>query len=318
MPERLLVLHDQPDEVADVLGRRLPGVPVCFAPRPEDVRPALATHEPTVVFSIKHGGFPGPAHRPAALHPSVRWLHVGGSGVEHLAPWPDRVQVTNSAGVLAPFLAETALAALLSLTTGLHGYGAQQRQRVWAPRRFRPLAGRTLLVVGLGATGGALAERARALGMRVVGVRASGAAHPAAEAVHRPDALPRLLPAADVVSLHVRLTAETHHLIGASALAAMKPGALLLNSARGGVVDTGALLAALARGHLGGAWLDVFETEPLPADHPLWSLPNVLVTPHAADLVEDFPARFAGRLCDLFPRYLSGARLPALASPSPP
>ena len=120
------------------------------------------------------------------------------------------------------------------------------------------------------------------------------------------------------MSRHVRLTAETPHHIGASALAAMKPGALLLNSARGGVVDTGALLAALARGHLGGAWLDVFETEPLPADHPLWSLPNVLVTPHAADLVEDFPARFAGRLCDLFPRYLSGARLPALASPSPP
>lgn len=314
--ERLLVLHDHPQEVVEVVARAFPALPMATATRPEEVVPALAAHQPTIVFSIKHGGFPGAAHRPAARHPSVRWMHVGGSGIEHLAPWPARVQVTNSAGVLAPFLAETAMAALLSLTTGLHRYARKQRQREWSPHRFRPLAGRTLLIVGLGATGGALAERAAALGMRVVGIRASGEAHPAAEAVYPPSALARLLPLADVVSLHVRHTRETHHLMDRSALARMRPGALLLNSARGGVVDQDALLGALLGGHLGGAWLDVFETEPLPPDSPLWGLPNVIITPHAADQVADFPARFAERLCALLPRYLAGEALPIVTLPA--
>lgn len=314
--ERLLVLHDRPQEVVEVVAARFPGLPMAIATRPEEVEPALAAHQPTMVFSIKHGGFPGPAHRPAVRHASVRWLHVGGSGIEHLAPWPDGVQVTNSAGVLAPFLAETAMAALLSLTTGLHRYARKQRQRDWSPHRFRPLAGRTLLVVGLGATGGEVALRAKALGMRVVGIRASGAAHPAAEAVYPPSALARLLPLADVVSLHVRHTRETHHLMSRGALEKMKPGALLLNSARGGVVDQDALLGALLSGHLGGAWLDVFAVEPLPLDSPLWGLPNVIITPHAADQVADFPARFAQRFCELLPRYLAGEPLPVVSLPA--
>ncbi len=313
--ERLLILHDRPREVIDVISQRLPGLQMLAATAPEAVPSALASHHPTIVFSIKHGGFPGPAHRPAVLHPSVRWFHVGGSGVEHLSPWPARVQVTNSAGVLAPFLAETALAAMLSLSTGLHRYGDDQRQRVWAPRRFRPLAGRTLLIVGLGSTGGALAEHARSLGMRVVGIRESGASHPAADAVHLPAALDELLPHADVVSLHVRHTRQTHGLMGRGALARMKPGALLLNSSRGGVVDQDALRDALQAGHLGGAWLDVFEREPLPEDDPLWSMPGVIITPHAADLVTDFPARFAHRFCDLFGHYRAGTPLPVVASP---
>ena len=314
--ERLLVLHDRPQEVVEVIAREFPALSLTIATRPDDVDPALAAHQPTIVFSIKHGGFPGPAHRPAVRHGSVRWLHVGGSGIEHLAPWSDGVQVTNCAGVLAPFLAETAMAALLSLSTGLHRYARKQRQREWSPHRFRPLAGRTLLIVGLGATGGALAERAEALGMRVVGIRASGQAHPSAEAVYPPSALTRLLPQADVVSLHVRHTRDTHHLMSEGALAKMKPGALLLNSSRGSIVDERALLEALLSGHVGGAWLDVFETEPLPRESPLWPLPNVILTPHAADQVADFPARFAERFCALLPRYLAGEPLPVVPQPA--
>jgi phosphoglycerate dehydrogenase-like enzyme len=314
--ERLLVLHDRPQEVVEVVARQFPALSMAIATRPEEVVPALAAHQPTIVLSIKHAGFPGAAHRPAVRHRSVQWFHVGGSGVEHLAPWSERVQVTNCAGVLAPFLAETATAALLSLTTGLHRYARKQRQREWSPHRFRPLAGRTLLVVGLGATGGAFAERAKALGMRVVGIRASGEPHPAAEAVYPPSALRRLLPLADVVSLHIRHTRETHHLMSKGAIEKMKPGALLLNSSRGGIVDQRALLGALLGGHLGGAWLDVFETEPLPMENPLWGLPNVIVTPHAADQVADFPARFAERFCALLPRYLAGEPLPVVSLPA--
>lgn len=316
MTDRILVLHDDPDEVVPLIRARCPGATVGVAPRGEDVVPALQDLDPTAVFSIKHSGFPGDQHAPAVHHPSVRWFHVGGSGYEHLGRWDaGRVTVTNSAGVLAPFLAEMAMAALLSLAVGLPRYARQQRDRAWLPHRFRAVAGRTLLVVGVGRVGGEVATRAKATGMRVIGVRASGTPHPAVDAMHGPEALLALLPDADVVSLHVRSTAATARLIGAAEIAAMKPGALLLNSARGAVLDEDALVAALDAGHLGGAWLDVFATEPLPEDHPLWGRDDVLITPHCADQVDDFPARFAARFCDLRDAWLRGEALPALTPP---
>ena len=316
MTERLLVLHDRPADFADLLAHRLPDLPIAWATAPDEVGPALRSHGPTVVFSIKQNAFPGPHHVPALRAPSVRWFHVGGSGVDHLGAWdPRRVTVTNSARVLAPFHAETALAALLSLAVGLPRYARQQRDHAWRPHRFRPVAGRTLLVVGVGAVGGELATRARALGMRVVGVRRSGRPHPAVDEVHGLDALPHLLPRADVVSVNVPLTDATRGLIGAAELAATKPGALLLQSSRGPVVDEAALIEALRSGRLGGAWLDVFDTEPLPADHPLWGLDGVLVTPHAADQVDDYARRFAEWFCALWERRARGEALPALTPP---
>ena len=314
---RVLVLHDQPEAVRAVLASRWPAAEVAFATGPAEVVPALADHQPEAVLSIKHSGFPGPAHRPALGAPSVAWFHVGGSGIEHLGAWDaDRVSVTHSAGVLAPFLAEMALGAMLSLNLGLPRFARQQAHRAWQPRTFRALAGQTLLVVGVGHVGGAVASRAAALGMRVLGVRRSGRPHPAVHAMHRPDALPALLPQADVLSLNVRLTDETRGLIDAAALAALPRGALLLNAARGAVLDEDAALQALVAGHLGGAWLDVFQTEPLPPAHPLWRAPNLLITPHCADQVRDWPARFAHRFCDLAEEVAAGRPLPVVAPPA--
>jgi len=312
--ERILVLHDDPGEVLPLLSARCPGARIEAATRGDDVAPALARLQPTAVFSIKHSGFPGEQHAPAVRCSSVRWFHVGGSGYEHLGRWDDgRVTVTNSAGVLAPFLAETAMAALLSLAVGLPRYAAQQQERTWRPHRFRAVAGRTLLIVGVGRVGGELASRAKAMGMRVLGVRASGEPHPAVDAMHGPEALRSLLPQADVVSLHVRATQATQGLLGTDELALMKPGALLLNSARGAVLDQRALVTALELGHVGGAWLDVFAQEPLPTDDPLWARDDVLITPHCADQVDDFPARFAERFCDLRDGLLRGEPLPGLS-----
>lgn len=312
--ERILVLHDRPDELAACLASRCADASVRFAASPEEVGPALVDFDPTTVLSIKHSAFPGSTHRPALRHPGVSWFHVGGSGYEHLGSWdPERVAVTNSAGVLAPFLAETALAALLSLAVGLPRYGGQQRRRQWRPGRFRAVAGRTLLVVGVGAVGGELADRASALGMRVLGVRESGRPHRSVERMVGPDALHAVLPLSDVVSLHVPLTPQTRGLIGARELALLPPQALLLNSARGPVVDGGALLAALQSGVLGGAWLDVTDPEPLPADSPLWEQPDLLITPHCADQVQDWPLRFAQRFCDLRDLRARGGALPVLS-----
>lgn len=315
-PRRLLVLHSEPAEVLPVLEAGCPGAELAVASRGEEVPQALARFGPDAVFSIKHSGFPGPAHRPALVHPGVGWFHVGGSGIDHLGRWDARrVAVTNSAGVLAPFLAEMSIAAMFSMGVGLPAFAAAQRAGEWAPRRFRALAGRTLVVVGLGRVGSELAWRARALGLHVVGVRRRARPHPAADEVVALGELDAVLRRAEVLSLNLRLVPETVGLIGAARLGLLPPGALLLNSARGAILDEQALLEALDAGGLSGVWLDVFREEPLPAGHPLWSHPRVLLTPHCGDQVEDFPARFAARFVELWQGLAAGRALPALAPP---
>ena len=306
----VMIAHSEPEQLRDLLATRFPGAPLCYAATPEQLLEILSAQDPEVVFSIKQDSFPAPTHRPIVEHPSVRWVQVGGSGYEHLQPWDGgRLTVTNCAGVLAPYLAETVIGAILALNRHFFRYAAQQRIRRWARIAFRPLAGQTLLVVGLGAIGALVAEKAKALGMMVIATRRSERPHPAVEEIHPPEALPDLLGRADFVSLHVRLTDETRHLIGRAALAAMKPGAFLLNSARGAVVETAALVEAIESGHLAGAYLDVFEAEPLPAESPLWDLPNVLVSPHTADNIAGWERTFAAFFADNLDRWQAGQPL---------
>lgn len=304
-PHRALLLHADPGEVSEVLAR-CEGLEWAAATSQDEVMPALERHDPEVVFSIKTSAFAGNAHATALSWNGVRWFHVGGSGRDHLGGWdPERVTVTDSAGVLAPFLAERAMAALLAIATGQVDLWREQASGRWAPSRFRPLAGRTLLAVGVGHTGGALARLGRALGLRVVGVRASGAPHPDVDEMHEPSALPDLYARADVLSLHVRLTGETQRLVDAEALSRLPEGAIVLNASRGGALDADALIGALDR-NVAGAWLDVFDVEPLPPESALWSHPRVLVTPHCADQTHDFPRRFAERFETLWRSARSG------------
>ena len=247
---------------------------------------------------------------PIPAHPSVRWIQIGGSGFDHLLPWDTkRITVTNGAGVLAPFLAETVTGAMLALGGGFLNYLGQQRERRWHPVAFTPLRDRTLLVVGFGKIGECVARNVKALGMRVLAVRGTPAPHPAADEMHGPDALQALLPRADFVSLHVRLNPATRGMLSRKGLAAMKAGAYLVNTSRGPVVDEAALIDALRSGHLAGAYLDVFETEPLPAESPLWSMPNVLITPHSADNIHGWPRRFAELFADNLDRWRAGEPL---------
>jgi len=304
---RVLVLHDRPEDICGPLAARFPDLTIEYATSGEAVPAALERLRPDVVFSIKQPNFPPADHRPAVDFPTVEWFQVGGSGYEHILPWDrERLTVTNCAGVLAPYQAETVIAAILMLNGGFPRYLGQQRRAEWRQHSFRPLAGQTLAVVGLGQIGGRVAANAKALGMRVLGVRRSETPHPAVDALYRPEALHQVLAEADVVSLHLRLDQDTRHTIGREALAVMKPSAVLINTARGAVIDEAAVTAALADGRLGGAYLDVFETEPLPADSPLWRLENVILTPHVADAVPDWPARFAHFFADNLERWRAG------------
>ena len=214
-----------------------------------------------------------------------------------------RVTVSDGAGVLAPYLAESVTGAMLALGCGFLNYVEQQRARQWKPVAVTPLRDRTLLVVGFGRIGECVARNAKALGMRVLAIRGTPAPHPAADEMHGPDALPALLPRADFVSLHVRLNAATRAMLSREGLAAMRPGAYLVNTSRGPVVDEAALVDALRSGHLAGAYLDVFETEPLPAESPLWAMPNVLITPHSSDNIRGWPRRFAALFADNLERW---------------
>ncbi len=310
------VIHDRPADFDDLLAARFAGLAFRFATTPAEVVPMLRSADPEAVLSIKHSGFPGPAHRPCVEHPSVRWVHVGGSGYEHLEPWDrERLTVTNGAGVLRAHLSETVIGAILALNSGLLGYVEQRRERRWEPRPFRPLSEQTLLVVGLGHIGTRVAANAKALGMRVIGLRRARAVHPALDETFAPEQLHEALGLADVVSLHVRASTATRHLVDAAALAAMRPGALLVNTARGLVVDESAMVEALRTGHLAGAYLDVFETEPLPPSSPLWAMDNVLITPHAADAVVDWPRRFAAHFAENLERWLADRPLVNVVSP---
>lgn len=307
---RILVLHDEPQDFREWLEGELDFCNLWWATNPEEVAEKIEQASPEVVFSIKHSQFPGPSHLPALNCPTVKWFHVGGSGTEHLGVWNrDRVQVTNSAGVLAPFHGERAMAALLYLTTGLKELSCCQLESQWRPTRFTTLVGKTLLVVGLGATGKELAKRARAFGMKVIGVRRSGCPDPTADQTFPLEMLPQLWPQADVLSLNVPHTTDTERLLDRAVLDTLKPGCILLNGSRGKVVDQEALIECLDENHLGGVWLDVTDPEPLPPDSPLWCHPKVVITPHCADQVEDFPLRFAKFFCTNLRLYQSGEPL---------
>jgi phosphoglycerate dehydrogenase-like enzyme len=199
------------------------------------------------------------------------------------------IRLASAAGVNANAVSEHAISLMLAMTRRLPEARDNQHQKFWRgmmsdfARREDELAGKTLLVVGMGRIGSRLIRIAKAFDMRVIGVRANpGAGAEGADEVHATSALPALLPRVDFVVLVCPLTAETTGLMNATTIAAMKPDAYLVNCARGKVCDEPALVAALSAGRIKGAALDVTAEEPLPAESPLWTLPNVFITPHTA------------------------------------
>ena len=311
-----LIYGENGETLATDLRTRLPDETVHAVTQPEDLAPALAEHAPDAVFSIKSMLLGPETHRPILESPSVRWLHVGGSGYEHVLGWDaDRITVTNCVGVLAPFLAETVIGALVAMNSGLFRYQRQQARHLWQSNPFRPLAGQTLLVVGAGAIGSQVARRAKALDMRVIGIRRSSAPVEGVDEMRPPEALVDSLAEADAVSLHLRLTPQTEGLFDAAMFAAMKPGAKFINTARGGHVVEPDLIASLQSSHLAGAYLDVFQTEPLPEESPLWDTLNLLISPHASDNVTDWEARFTALFAENLAAWRAGREMRNVVTP---
>ncbi len=221
----------------------------------------------------------------AQAAPQLAWIHVIGAGVESLMPldWiHPGIKLTNNSGVHVKKVYEFGLMSLLMINARVPQIFSRQARGEWKPEFSGSPRGKTLVVVGLGDMGGAMAKAGRTLGMRVLGIRRTPKPHPHAEKVHAPKDLHRLLPKADVVVVATPLTPDTRHVIGAEELALMKPGSGLINIGRGPVLDQAALERALHSGRLSGAILDVFDPEPLPAGHSFWSAPNVYISPHCS------------------------------------
>jgi phosphoglycerate dehydrogenase-like enzyme len=245
-----------------------------------------ASVEPDVAF-VSNDVFYGPVRACFALlegWPSLRWVQSAAAGVE--APvfrtLLERGTRLTRAHVTAVPIAEYVLRSVLTHYQRPGDWEAARAQRTWQHHAFREVWGSTWLVVGLGAIGGEIATRARAFGAHVIGVRRRAIGSELVHELLTPRDLLGALPRADVVVLAAPATDQTNHLVDAAFLDAMRPGSVLVNVARGELVDEPALLAALDRGIPELAVLDVFATEPLPADSPFWEHERVVLTPHSS------------------------------------
>lgn len=249
--------------------------------------------------------------------PRARWFQQFYAGADWLTRRPELAAaplvVTSGAGIHPIQIGEHVFAQLLALKRDLPAAVRAQDRHEWR-RESQLTTGElydtTLLVVGVGAIGGRVAELGRAFGMRVWGVRRDAArAHPAVERMVAQDAFEALLPEVDAVVLTVPRTRETLGMFGDAQFARLKPGAVLVNIGRGGTVDEAALGRALDDGRLSGAALDVFDTEPLPADAPLWDQTGLLITSHYAGLTPRYQERALALFLDNLRRFLRGEPL---------
>lgn len=262
-----------------------------------------------------YGGYEGPLSfaQLAARMPRLGWIHSTGAGIESFAS-PElaarEVVVTNSSGVYAPAMAEFVVAAMVCVARDLRRLLRQQDARTWLhePVSGGELYGKRLGIVGYGLTGRYLARICKALGMEVTATRRTPvpATDEPLDRLLPPERLPELLSESDYVVVTASLNSTTRHLLGEAELALLAPGAVVVNVARGGLVDQEALVRALGEGRLRGAVLDVVEPEPLPPESPLWTDPRVILTPHISGGSPEGWDRSLELFCRNLPLYLDG------------
>lgn len=292
------------DEMATVVRERFPQISVNVATSPEQGRAAIGDAEIVVGWGTPKGLL--------EQAPRLKWFHKLGAGVDDLMMTeqiPPGVVLTRTDGtVFAERMAEYVVAYMLAFSQNVRRILNQQAERQWNPFVTEMIAGKTVGVAGVGDIGQEVARKAAALDMHVVGWRRSPGD---VEGIRRmyagPDEFRPFLAASDFVVIVLPLTPATKGLFDAEALGSLRPGAFLINVGRGPIVVESALVDALRSGHLGGAALDVFDVEPLPHDNPLWTLDNVIITPHMSG--PSLAANVAAPLLDNLKRYLAGEPL---------
>jgi glyoxylate/hydroxypyruvate reductase A len=306
-----ILVHHPTDtlEYARLASERLPDVEFIPCPTLADIEALIPRVE--IIF-----GWRMPP-RCFALANNLRWLQGMGAGIEDLMAnrdLADNVMITRVSGIFGPWIAEYTLAHILAWTQDIRRSLANQGVRKWDKFLVRKARGLRLGVAGLGSVGQEVARLALAAGLQVSGLDLEDKTLPDGSRAFRgsrgsPE-LHRFLSDLDVLSINLPLTPETEKMFGAAELAAMPSGAYIVNTARGRIIDTDAFVAAVASGHLGGAALDVFETEPLAQESPLWGLPGVTVTSHISG--PSTPAEVVPIFVENYRRYLAGEPLVGL------
>lgn len=258
--------------------------------------------------------------------PHLMWVHSATAGVERVltpAALQRGLAITNARGVFSEPIAEYVLMMILAVSRRLPQLLELQRERTWQPLEARELADVTVGIVGLGSIGRRVARLANAFGSRVVAMRRAGGTDASAQGpdgalaeILPSDALPQLLAQSDFIVLALPLTPDTENLFDSTMLSRVKPGAWLINVARGALVDDRALIRALREGPLGGAVLDTFRDEPLPPDSPLYDVPNLIVTPHTSWSSGRVLDRSVELFCENLQRFRRGEQLHNLVDPN--
>ena len=231
----------------------------------------------------------------AAEDSSIKWIQAWGAGIDRMPLdmlAQKGISLTTASGVHPHPVSETALAMMLAFTRNLHVSIRHQAERRWEhPSGMTEMHGKTIGIVGVGAIGEEIARMAKAFGMTTLGIRRSGEPVEVIDRMYDGTGLDTVLAESDIVVAIMPLTDETHHMFGREQFAQMKSSAIFINVSRGATVDTEALMDALRSGDIAGAGLDVFEQEPLPAEHPLWELANVIITPHNGGATDQYEQR---------------------------
>ncbi len=298
--------------MAEAIRIRWPEMQVLHLPNYDHLSEELADTDIFVGYSLRA--------EQLKVAKKLKWIHSTAAGVAQLM-YPElrdsRIMVTNPSGIFSVPMAEHTMGLLLALARNFpDSVRAQDRakwsqQEIWdKPQHLTELNGKVLLIVGYGSIGREVAKRAKAFDMRVWGVTRSGAGeHGHVEKIFAATQLREALTGADYVLICAPETAETKHLIGAAEIARMKRGARLINVGRGSLLDEAALVQALENGTLCGAGLDVAQTEPLPAESPLWKASNLFITPHTSGVSDRLWDRQAAILIELLERWFDGREL---------
>ena len=271
-----------------VLREKFPGLTIHLAEHVDKADPYLGCADVLVTFGPHLGERADQVFRSAK---NLKWVQALGTGVDNIADVPSLgkdVVITNMHGVHGAPMSEAAIMSMLALARDLPRVVRNQDRHSWDRWPAKLLSGKTAGIFGVGSIAEALAPRCKALGMTVVGITTTRREVEGFDRMRGRDELLVAVREFDFFVLLTPYTPQTHHIVNAEVLAAMKPTAYLINLARGGIVDEQALLEVLREGKIAGAALDVFGKEPLPEDHPFWSLKNLIITPHLGGLNEDY------------------------------
>ncbi len=255
------------------------------------------------------GCFPNVSNKFVEKACNLKWVQAMTTGIDHVLAYDslsDDVMITSTRGIHGPQMSEVAIMHMLALNRKLAENVRNQAKHAWERWATRLLWKKSVGIVGMGTSGHALAERLRPFGMKIHAIVQTPRPIPEVDEVHNVDDLAKVAPLLDYIVLLSPLNEKSRHLINAKVLAAMKPDAMLINLARGALVDQEALIKALKEKRIGGAGLDALDPEPLPGDSPLWDMDNVLITPHIAGMSDTYPHQALAIVEENVRQYLAG------------